>query len=57
VTANPSNSQSPIPLNSHKLSLGAMDWLRHHFTQLGTLAANPVAFFIVCAYGVLWFLF
>jgi low affinity Fe/Cu permease len=34
-----------------------MDWLRHHFTQLGTLAANPVAFFIVCAYGVLWFLF
>ena len=57
MTANPSNSQSPIPLNSHKLSLGAMDWLRHHFTQLGTLAANPVAFFIVCAYGVLWFLF
>jgi hypothetical protein len=57
VTANPSNSQSPIPLNSHRSSLGAMDWLRHHFTQLGTLAANPVAFFIVCTYGVLWFLF
>jgi low affinity Fe/Cu permease len=34
-----------------------MDWLRHHFTQLGTLAANPVVFFIVCAYGILWFLF
>jgi low affinity Fe/Cu permease len=34
-----------------------MDWLRHHFTQLGTLAAHPTAFFIVCAYGVLWFLF
>jgi low affinity Fe/Cu permease len=34
-----------------------MDWLRHHFTQLGALAAHPTAFFIVCAYGVLWFLF
>ena len=34
-----------------------MDWLRHHFTQLGTLAAHPTAFFIVCAYGVLWFIF
>ena len=34
-----------------------MDWLRHHFTQLGALAANPIAFFIVCAYGLLWFLF
>jgi low affinity Fe/Cu permease len=38
-------------------SLGPMDWLRHHFTQLGALAANPIAFFIVCAYGLLWFLF
>lgn len=34
-----------------------MDWLRHHFTQLGTLAAHPTAFLIVCAYAVLWFLF
>ena len=57
MTVNPSNSRNPIRLNRHAAGLGAMDWLRHHFTQLGTLAANPVAFFIVCAYGVLWFLF
>ena len=48
-------SRTPITLN--KMSFDPMDWLRHNFTQLGTLAANPVAFFIVCAYGVLWFLF
>jgi hypothetical protein len=46
-----------IALGKDEPRLGPMDWLRHHFTQLGTLAANPVAFFIVCAYGVLWFLF
>ena len=46
-----------ITSSKDEVSLGPMDWLRHHFTQLGTLAANPVAFFIVCAYGVLWFLF
>jgi low affinity Fe/Cu permease len=51
------SSRNPIRLNSQMPSLGPMDWLRHHFTQLGILAANPVAFFIVCAYGVLWFLF
>jgi low affinity Fe/Cu permease len=39
------------------MSFDPTDWLRHHFTQLGTLAANPIAFFIVCAYGILWFLF
>ena len=34
-----------------------MDWLKPHFTRLGTLAAHPIAFFIVFVYGVLWFLF
>lgn len=57
MKANPSQSRRPVPRNSHTPSLGAMDWLRHHFTQLGALAANPIAFFIVCAYGLLWFLF
>ena len=52
--------KSPRPLrlnNNDQARPGALDWLRHHFTQLGTLAANPSAFFIVCAYGILWFLF
>lgn len=54
-----------LPKTSHPLRLndvdgpspGVMDWLRHHFTQLGTLAAHPTAFFIVSVYGVLWFVF
>jgi low affinity Fe/Cu permease len=31
-----------------------MDWLRHHFTRLGTYAAHPVAFFVVVAFGIAW---
>jgi hypothetical protein len=57
VTTNPLNSRNPIRLNRHAAGLGAVDWLRHHFAQLGMLAANPIAFFIVCAYGLLWFPF
>ena len=30
--------------------------LRRALTQLGSLAANPLAFLIVITYGVLWFL-
>ncbi len=57
MKANPTQSPCPIRLNSQMPSLGSMDWLRHHFTQLGTLAPHPTAFFIVCACGFLWFLF
>jgi hypothetical protein len=56
MSRNPPRSPPPILLNNnHQPPPGAMDWLRHHFTQLGTLAAHPTAFSIVCAYGVLWF--
>ena len=34
-----------------------MEWLRHHFTQLGTLMAHPAAFFVVIAYALLWLVF
>jgi low affinity Fe/Cu permease len=34
---------------------GGMTWLRHHFTSLGTYASQPIAFFIVLAFGALWF--
>ena len=58
MSRNPPRSPRPIlPNNNQQPPPGAMDWLRHHFTQLGTLAAHPTAFFIVCAYGALWFLF
>ena len=49
-------TRTPVTLNNDEPNVGPMDWLWHHFTQLGTLAANPVAFFVY-AYGVLWFLF
>lgn len=58
MSRNPPKNPRSIRLNNnHRPPTGAMDWLRHHFTQLGTLAAHLTAFFIVCAYGVLWFLF
>ena len=31
--------------------------IRHLLTALGVFTAHPVAFFIVAAYGVLWFMF
>jgi low affinity Fe/Cu permease len=31
-----------------------MNWLRHHFTSLGTYAAHPLAFFFVLGFGVVW---
>ena len=34
-----------------------IDLLRRSLTQLGVLAANPLAFLIVLTYGVLWFVF
>ena len=34
-----------------------IDLVRRALTQLGVLAANPLAFLIVLAYGILWFLF
>ena len=33
-----------------------MDWLRHHFTQLGTYASHPAAFGLVFAYALAWFI-
>jgi low affinity Fe/Cu permease len=33
------------------------DILRRGLTELGVLAANPLAFLIVFAYGILWFVF
>jgi low affinity Fe/Cu permease len=37
--------------------MAMIDLLRRGLTQLGTLAANPLAFLIVLIYGTLWFLF
>ena len=31
-----------------------MEWLRHHFTQLGGYVAHPAAFAVVVAYTLLW---
>ena len=31
-----------------------MEWLRHHFTQLGAYASHPAAFGLVVVYGVAW---
>jgi low affinity Fe/Cu permease len=36
--------------------MSMIDLLRRGLTQLGTLAANPLAFLIVLTYGILWFL-
>src|SRR5688500_11524570 len=34
-----------------------MDTVRRALTQLGVLAAHPLAFAAVAAYGILWFIF
>jgi len=34
-----------------------IDLIRHWLTQMGVYAAHPTAFFIVTAYGILWFIF
>ena len=34
-----------------------IDLVRRALTQLGVLAAHPLAFMIVLAYGILWFAF
>src|SRR5262245_30775472 len=36
---------------------GTMDTVRRALTQLGVLAAHPLAFAAVAAYGLLWFVF
>jgi low affinity Fe/Cu permease len=36
---------------------GAMDIIRRALTQLGVLAAHPLAFLIVATYGILWIIF
>jgi low affinity Fe/Cu permease len=32
----------------------SMQWIMHHFTQLGAYAAHPFAFALVVAYGLAW---
>jgi low affinity Fe/Cu permease len=34
-----------------------MEFIRRALTQLGVLSANPLAFLVVAAYGVCWFVF
>ena len=34
-----------------------MEWVRRHFTQLGSYASHPAAFGLVCLFGVAWWFF
>jgi low affinity Fe/Cu permease len=44
-------------VSDHRRGGDRMDSFRRALTQLGVLAAHPLAFLIVAAYGVLWFIF
>jgi low affinity Fe/Cu permease len=50
----------PFRTLSDRLPTGSsvvIDLLRRSLTNLGVLAANPLAFLIVLTYGLVWFLF